>query len=431
MKYLIISIICFLKLNSISAQNPVNHDHLRKLLQEGRYVQALARIDSLETGSGDTTLLIMKGLALKGVFNYTAAARVFNQVLSHDSTQLQAMLELAGIYKQMGDLRNALTWLNRAYRLENEPAVLAEIASIWFLSEEFETAKSYYFQLLEADPGNPVFIKNIARCYDRMELTDSAIVYYEKTVEASLTDYVTLIRLCNLYIKKDLYPEGIALTDRYMALDSLNRKVNRLNAYMVILNKDYPTARERFQKCMNQQDTSGFVYKYFGIACLKLESPDTARIFLEKAYMQDSTDSQLCYYLGRACNQLFSYDLGVKYFNRTIKIVNPSPVYLCGVYQFLAESYNGQYRRQDALTALLKAYDLQTGDTLLLFNIGNQYDIYMDDKEMALKFYTEFMQTRPAPKKLPATPSGATEYSYYNAVERRIAEIKKSIGKKE
>ena len=58
---------------------------------------------------------------------------------------------------------------------------------------------------------------------------------------------------------------------------------------------------------------------------------------------------------------------------KAIALMNPDPVYMSGVYQNMAEACNGFCKYQEGMDALLKAYDLNPNDTLLLYKIGSQY----------------------------------------------------------
>jgi hypothetical protein len=62
---------------------------------------------------------------------------------------------------------------------------------------------------------------------------------------------------------------------------------------------------------------------------------------------------------------------------------------------------------------------------LLKFRIALQYDDFLKNKKLALKYYAEFMKTRPPKKGEGRGKSKAL--SYYNAVEKRMNQLKQDL----
>ncbi|MBN1416025.1 MAG: hypothetical protein JW973_13065 [Bacteroidales bacterium] len=413
--------------NQAFSQDAEPYDTIRYWLENYQYQQALDAINSRLESKGDSTLYVYKGLALKGTLKYSEAIESFQRALKNDSNSLQAMIELSNTYKLLGDFHKALIFLVAANKKNPSPALLTEIAAVLYSMDAYEDALIINSQLVKEDSLNPFLLKNVAKCYDNLEKSDSAIVFFEKAIARNPSDYLSVIRLGNLYIKRRNYEKGIELTELYRSTDSSNAKVNRLNAYCYLLNKDYKTARENFLHCVKNYDTTDFVYKYLGTSYFKLEKYDTAKIYLEKAYIKDSADAQTCYFLGMACSGSYYKELGIHYINKAITLMNPDPEYMSGVYQNLAEACNGFYKYQEGLDALFKAYELNRNDTLLLYKIALQYE-WLKDKDLALEYYSDFMLTRPSggESTLKIHP-GYVEMSYYDVVEKRISELKKEI----
>jgi tetratricopeptide (TPR) repeat protein len=130
-----------------------------------------------------------------------------------------------------------------------------------------------------------------------------------------------------------------------------------------------------------------------------------------------------------SCSASYYKELGIIYINKAIRLINPSPEYLSGVYQNLAQSYNGYYKYQEALGALLKAYELNSNDTLLIYKIGVQYDNWLKNKAMALKYYSDFVKICPQQNKSKPDENEEFSLTYYDVAIKRIAELKEEIKK--
>lgn len=411
------------------SQSSDKNDLIRTLIFENQYQSALDLINTQQKSSYDNKLNVYKGIALRGVLKYNEAIESFNTALKNDSSNMQILTELSNTYKTIGDYNKALIYLTKANNIRSSPSVLSEIASAYFTLEKYESARIIFSELLKQDSLNPFLIKNLAICYDFLEKTDSSIFYFEKALELKKHDSQSVNRLCNLYIKKKNYINGIEVSESYKLFDTTNWKINRINAYLYFLNKDYNISTTKFTQCVKNNDTTDFVYKYLGISYFKLEVYDTAQMFLEKAYFKDTADAQICYFLGMSCSASYYKELGIKYINKAITLLNPSPEYMSGVYQNLAQSYNGYYKYPEALEALLKSYELNPKDTLVLYKIGSQYDRWLNNKTMALKYYTDFVKILPVQNKYKSEENDELTVTYYDVAVKRIAALKEDIKK--
>jgi tetratricopeptide (TPR) repeat protein len=406
-------------------------DSVKSLIQNYQYQSALEVINRiLPSQDNQAELIYLKGLALKGSVKYTEAIKLFSNLLAIRPNHVTGMIELANCFKMIGDFKHALSYLLLADSLSPNAFIKTERANILFSIDQYDKSAGIFKILLNKDSSNIFLLRSLGRCYDNLGMNDSAIFFYQKTLRINPYDFHSAYRICNIYLRTKAYQSGIDITEKYRAFDSTDVRINRMNAYLYMLKKDYRSSISLFRHCLESKDTSEFVNKYLGISNYKLSIYDTAKIFLERAFLKDTTDAQICNFLGISCTQSFWKKLGIDYLKRAIKLTNPDPVYLAGIYTNLAEACNGFYKYEDALTAFLKAYELNPNDTLLLYRLGVQYDRWVINKELALKFYRQFLKTRP-PSEDVATKnnSGLLVVSYYSAVDARIKELEKEMKK--
>ena len=422
-------LILFLGCFQLFSQTTDKTDLIRTYLLENQYQPALDLINTQLKLSNDNKLYLYKGIALRGVLKYNEAIESFNEVLKNDSNNIQVIIELSNTNKIIGDYNKSLIYLIKANNIHSSPSVLSEIANTCFIIERYDQAKNIYFELFKQDSSNVFFIRNIAKCYENMDNIDSAIFYFEKVLLLKKYDSQSVNKLCNLYIKKKNYKRGIEVSESYISYDTTNIRINRLNAYLYLLNKDYNVSKIKFTRCVKNNDTTDFVYKYLGTSYFKLEIYDTAQVFLEKAYFKDTTDAQVCYFLGMSCSASYYKALGIKYINKAITLLNPSPDYMASVYQNLAQSYNGYYKYQEALGSLLKSYELNSKDTLILYKIGAQYDRWIKNKKMAIKYYSDFVNLLPKQNNSKPEENEELSVTYYDIAIKRIDALKEEIKK--
>ena len=79
-------------------------------------------------------------------------------------------------------------------------------------------------------------------------------------------DYLAAAKLAALNIAGSYFNEAIEATEKYRQIDTTNIAVNRQNALAYCLNKDYPTAIQRYEYLVSQGDSSFHTCYYLGIS---------------------------------------------------------------------------------------------------------------------------------------------------------------------
>jgi len=402
-------------------------------MQQYNYEKAVHLIEEGGEDLADPMLLYLKGNALKSLNDFQGAAACFEKILAEDSLNVKLIADLAECYKSLNAFGKAQALYKKAMVLEPANRYLVQqLAGTYYLDDNFPEAAGFYSLAITGDTVY-YLARQLARCFDNMDSTGPAIRYYHKALLLNPYDEASVSRLATLYINKKEYAGAIAVTDSFLRIGSSGSKIPRLSGYAHFLNEDYALSAERFKFCLQQNDTSVFVHKFLGYSLFKLEQYGEAKDFLEKAFLLDTLNADLCYTLGLSCDLSYYKKQAIEYLHMTIGLVTPSSSFMSRIYQDLAVSYTGFYKYPEALEMYLKAFDLTPGDTLLLYRIASHYDNWMKDYNMALQYYRKFMDTRPKERKDLSTinMNGAIVVSYYDFVERRMKEIREEMFWKE
>lgn len=401
-------------------------DSVKTFLSQNQYNTAIEFIN--KSHGNDSKYYKYLGASYKNLFNYSKAIKYYLYALESDSLNYQLNIDLANIFKQIGFNEKALKYFLIADKIHSSILTKVEIASFLVYSDLNIEALKIYSELFRQDTTNTFFIRNIAKCFESLNNIDSAIFYYKKILLIDNFEPFSINRLANLYNRKKDYNKSLILTNEFIEKDSTNCQINRLNSYCFVLLKKYDTAVIKFEKCIKNLDTSFFVYKFIGISYYELEKYDTAKFFLERAYFQDTTDSKTTYFLGLACSNSYYKEKGIYYLNKTLNLMCPSDIELASLYQNIAEAYRGFYKDQEALKYFLRAQLINPNDTLLSFKIGQLYDYSFKNKKMALKYYLDFLSTRPQ-KKPENNDAKRNQYvlSYYDIIDKRVKWLQEEI----
>lgn len=112
------------------------------------------------------------------------------------------------------------------------------------------TAQPFFKRSVALDPGNTVAQYNVAFCYERRQLADSAIFCYQRMVFAGTPYLPVYQQLRELYIRRQQYSQAVACDEKAVKQDPVNARlrINLGNTYL--LNKDTLSGIRQFEKAV-------------------------------------------------------------------------------------------------------------------------------------------------------------------------------------
>lgn len=432
MKFLIKILIPFFALlspNLIKADNN-RYQYIYTLIQNYDFSGALEQIGKINMQASDDELIKLKVTALKGLKHYQEVIPYYELLFAKDTTELKTGIDLGYCYQYMGNYKKEQKIYNTLLAShKNNLYLLQLLANSFYLDNDYSNAIANYNALYQVD-STLYITKQLAQCYDNISLTDKAIEFYTKVLGLNNRDLQSSYRLSSIYKQKKEYKKGLEITEKFLSTDSSSILILRMDGLLHFLDKDYKTSTKQFEKCISLADTSDFTNKYLGYSYFKTEEYEKAKDYLEKAFFADTTNADLCYALGLSCVYSIYKKKGIEYLEKTLDLMNPSPSTLSQVYKSLANGYNGFYKYNEALAALLKALELTPDDALLKYELATHYEFNIKNMDLALKYYHELLKAKDSPNSGTGIqlPKEFMDY-YYNYAEKRIAEIKKNSNK--
>jgi len=398
--------------------NAQTRDTIVFLMQQYDYQSAIQEINAIHPDSLDAEILYLKATALKALSRYREAIPCLEEIYQADSSDLKIALELADCYKSAADFKKPQEIYEKSLALHPGNSYIMQLtAGACMTNGLYNKALLYYADACKDDTTS-FLLKQLATCYEKTGMPDSAIIFNEKAIQIDPDDYLPVFHLATLYKNMDLYEEGILVTDNYLSGHPDNLDINRLNGYLQYLVRDFSKAAERFQKCADLKDTSAFLNKYLGYSYFRLNKYDKTMEYLGKALGTNNSDAEMYYVMGLC----YDVPVNISYFDTTIRLVSPAVNFLSEVYQYMALALTKTAAYDSALVMLLKAYQLTPNDITLLNKIGTHYDNWMENKPIALKYYREFLATRSGNIKRHLNTPPDFEHEY-NMVEDRIRQI--------
>jgi tetratricopeptide (TPR) repeat protein len=405
-------------------------DSIQIFINSFKYPEALNLINkAIERNQSSKELFLLQGNVLRGMYAYDSSIKSYLKALSIDSTDNQIIIETANTFKLVGDYQNSYRFFSKALQNDTTNTLLQiECANSEFLGEQYNQSNTDFLEIYEKDTLNYFAVKRLGVGFSKVNKLDTSIIFFKKAIAINPTDASNVTNICNLLITKEKYQDGIDLTENFRLIDSTNARVNSVNAYLYLLNKQCDTAVYKFHKCIESNDTSRFVLKNLGVSYFRLERYDTAKYWLEKAYFLDTTDIVNLQYLGISCSQSYYKKLGIDYLEKALEQYNPMLKDYAAIYRNLVEAYRGWSKTpcKKTLEVSLKAFDLNPKDSLLALLIGTGYDDCKKDYRKAIEFYKIYLQSKPADKEM-----NQLIKAMYSGIENRVKVLRDYLKKKE
>lgn len=431
--FFLIGLFCF----SISSQDNVDRE-IDNYMNSYLFQKALSLIDSQQESE---ILMRKKAICLKNLNKYKEAAVIWQNLVHDYPDDKQYVIELSACYQALANWDKAIQCYDRLIESDSSNVYFRiQRADMYTRQDRYAKALAEYKCIADAyDIEN--MLRKIALCYDKMNMADSARVYYRKAWDEDFFDTSSLAGLISLNIKggKSGLPEAINLSNSYIEKDTTNQQINLLNALSFYAADAYEDAVKRFQKCYNNGDSALVVVRSLGLSYYSLGQNDYAYDYLQKAYKMDSTNINVLYALGVVVNGKMEYDTGKKCFGTLLDKVVPADITLYQYYRNMAIAYEGKKEFNEAVDFYKMAveYANESQKMYLYYTIVSIYDVDMKLPKESLEYYILYKGSLQAYYEnllKTSDPDDTTKgeiavtRNKLNALDKHINRLQKSLG---
>ena len=341
-------------------------------------------------------LLLQKGKAQRGLGMNTEALSTYQEIITNDTTNTRAYIEAAECCRSLAKYQQALKYYEQALDLNPENKyVRIQYIGLLLSLQKFQDALGESSLMTEKD-SSAIALHLQAQSFEGMgELLPATGCYYN-IQEKYPDDYLAAAKLAALNIAGSYFNEAIEATEKYRQIDTTNIAVNRQNALAYCLNKDYPTAIQRYEYLVGQGDSSFHTCYYLGISYYAEEKYYEAHDFLEAARKHDPENVNLLYYLGRACAKTSWKKLGVEYLEKALDLTIPKDSNMVRLYIGMTDCYKMAQMPKEQIESIrerYRKYDKQNHK--LLYDMAFIYFYSLKDKKNTERCLEAFLKTRP------------------------------------
>jgi tetratricopeptide (TPR) repeat protein len=384
-------IFCLLAFLAIHICNGYSQDNstlseIRLLMGNYEYKKALSLISKQ---NDDPEFLFQKAVCHKALGDYKQAREVLAKLVECFPDNKTFLGELALAHQAETNWKSSLDCFERLISLDSTNVYFQlKKAEMLYNLDKFEESISLNKKLYIKDNVQTV-LWLIGRSYENINQLDSASVYYRRAWQYNFYDTRSLAYLVKASTVLNKIGEAIEACKAYVSIDSTNQQINRLYASAYYLADEYGKAIALFQKCKQNGDTSLIVNRSLGLSYFEIKNSDSAYVYLQKAYVQDTTNNKVMFSLATTCNDIQKGKEALFYFGKYLSRIIPPDATLCQAYKGVAQGYRNekQFDKSIDLYKFAQNYATENQQALINYTIGEIYIYELENKSKALPYY--------------------------------------------
>lgn len=241
------------------------------------------------------------------------------------------------------------------------------------------------------DSSNVQLYQMLGDNYLKLDSISQAINFFQSVLFMEPNNQKYAYKLAALYNKTENYNNAIAICDSAISNDSTSFNFVKLKGIACFRKGEYELASECFTRLLISGDSTVYFLKNTGISKYKLNETSEAKDFLRKAYLKDTTDSQITYFLSKCYENSVELDSVLYFLSKTEGLLMPDSAVMSYLYIDKAGYYHAITEYQMAVKCYIKAYSYKAENSLL-FNIASINQYKLNKREQALKYYEAFIE---------------------------------------
>ncbi len=321
----------------------------RAMLLQGRFEDALSRIEQVSPSDFDAGWQVLRGQAQLGLQNVEEAKQAFDTALENDPDNTDARRGLARIGLMAGDTRAAEQQLDKALQSSKDDI------QTWILKGELElslrkpeTAQASFEKALELSPTSTTARMGIVRAMLAQGKADQAAKHIDVLAKAS-PDHplVNYLRALAARQNNDLDSAQAAL--REVLRVAPNHAPSLLQAGQIhYMRREFEQARDVLQRYLTQLPENLAAKKLLAAVYIELKQPQKAVDLLGPLAARVPNDPQLLAMLGTAAMSQRDFEAGRTYLGQAAELAPDA----AAIRTQLAVSYLASGDSADAITEL-------------------------------------------------------------------------------
>ena len=361
--------------------------------QSRRDIAALDSLVAVSDSAAARGLVLRKATLLKRMYCFDEAAEALSSLLRPGSMDTEVLGELADCHYQAGRSPEAMLLYMQLTQLHpedlgNQVRFLSLLNRAGALSDVVARGR----EVLQRDTLIPV-LTLVGDAFNKMEQPDSAMHYYGAALHRRPRNASVVSKMSNILLERMDYDGALSLAENYLALDSLNIDILRIQGLAYYLKENWMLSADAFELAVELGDDTYAPHYYLAKDYSGLHMFREADEHFMRAWQLDSTRASLALEIAvNRTNGIAAYRTGVvPWFEKALKMMEPDSTLMSSIYQNYATA---EYTRMDwdkAISLYQKAYEYNQKNISALSTIGYCYEQKKDYRH-AVEYYERYLK---------------------------------------
>ena len=365
-------------------------DTLQMYIRNAQYSKAIEFINRMEPVK---ELLFQKALCYRNLNNHYSAIDILNQLLEEYPDDIPVILQLALCYDAISQYSKGIDCYDNLLRIDSTNTYFeVRKADLLFKAEKYSSALDAYSRI-DLSYNSNYLTRCIAMCYEKLNHQNMAKDYFNKAWELNDQDSYSANSLVKIQVKEEDYLSAFDSSEKFIRIDSANSTMNALNAFVYYSLNIYDVAIDRFEKCLQQGDSSLLVIRSLGFAYYITGKDSLAHPLLQQAFLQDTTNTNLLYVFGKVNFKLGYYPEAVECFTKLKEKITISNFLLFTTNKGLAMALEKNREFQNAIDTYREAlrYTQDIAERMeLSFSMAQIWENELKNYTQAISYYKQY-----------------------------------------
>ena len=294
----------------------------------------------------------------------------FNEILAHDSANFLASIELANMFIEQKKYAEAATIF--------EQLSLSDTTNTFFLNrlaycewrmEKYNAAIENYNKVLAINQFEATAALQLGKIYYDSERYNDARAVIEQALTGNVRNLGLNKLIAETFFKLNLYETAVVYYTRSIALGDSSAGIYQklgFSYYFIATSGNMVTVQ---------------------VYTLKINESIAA---LEKSFKLDDQNPLTTLYLGICYKELKDYEKARSYLELTLNIIFPE--YMSDIYTHLGAAFEYEGKFSEAISNYLEAYEYEPSKKILLFYLASAMDRFYADRQVPLMYYKKFLK---------------------------------------
>ena len=305
---------------------------------------------------------------------------------------LQLLLQAGDSCMKEFNTFEALNYYQQAFDMADGVNTRIKLADCHYKRANYHQTAELLKNVPEDSLSHEAF-RQLALSYHKQGDLDSYIYWGTQLVNRYPMDGEVVANLTLAYAQKNQPENGLKYGFDYSLKDMHNILVNRAIADALFLKRDFTAAAIWYQGLMEQGDSTFNTIYSAGMCYSQIQDLNRAYKYLQLAIIKSGMQHFGCAYrLGIVCNDLHSYDEGLRYLDLALEIQKPDTAIMKAITLSQGEAYYLTKQYDKAVEAWKRHLDYNPSSVATYYNIANAYYYFLNDPQQSRTYLEKFLQ---------------------------------------